>query len=485
MKRLKINAVLKNIKLILPILITITIIGCKKILDIPPPIGQITSSQVFSTDAQATSAAAGMYYQLINNSPLTFGNGGVSIFCGMSADELLLFNQSTTDYAEFQGNNLTSLNGAIDSRLWSASYYTIYCANAIISGLKTYSGVHDSVKNELTGEAEFVRAYCYFYLVNLFGNIPLVTTINWQQTNLLSRSSSANVYALMTADLTDAINRLPADYSVGHGQRIIPNKWAATALLARVYLYLNDYKDAAAQASIVIGNSLYTLSPLSGPSEIFSANSSEAIWQLQQNNNIYPSFNTTPEGYQLIPADLNSGYPPFAYLTNELLNSFEPGDLRKTNWIDSTSYNGIEYYFPYKYKGGAAQATSGGAYSEYYMMLRLTEQYLIRAEAETNGIGSGLTGAVADLNVIRSRAGLPNYSGPMNTTSVLAEIMHERQVEFFMEWGNRWLDLKRSGQATTVLTKTKGITVSKNALLYPIPVGELETDPNLTQNPGY
>ena len=134
---------------------------------------------------------------------------------------------------------------------------------------------------------------------------------------------------------------------------------------------------------------------------------------------------------------------------------------------------------------GRGQAASGGSYTEYYMVLRLAEQYLIRAEAEAHGAGNGLSGAVSDLNIIRYRAGLPDYAGAILQSPILSAIAHENQIEFFAEWGHRWLDLKRTGQATTVLSANKGFAVSSNSLLYPIPVSELKTDPNLTQNSGY
>ena len=117
------------------------------------------------------------------------------------------------------------------------------------------------------------------------------------------------------------------------------------------------------------------------------------------------------------------------------------------------------------------------------MVLRLAEQYLIRAEARAEQ--NNLTGAVADLNIIRNRAGLPNTTA-VTQGDILTAIMHERQVELFSEWGHRFFDLKRTGQANTVL----GAIASKqpwntNQLLYPIPVSETTNDAFLQQNPGY
>jgi hypothetical protein len=457
------------------------ITGCRKALAVDQPINEITTTQVFSSDQVATSAMDGIYGSMMNGSYVSgvgYSNGFTTIWCGASADELLFYSVSTLNN-QFENNQLQSSNNLVNLGLWEQPFTIIYSANAMIEGLAAPNGVHDSVINELTGEAEVVRAFVNFYLVNLFGNIPLVTTTNFLKTELLPQTPSTEVYQQIIADLKDAQRRLPGDYSVGLGQRIIPNRYAAAALLATVYLYINDWPDAVSEAdSVIAHSSLYSLAPLSG---VFLANSSEAIWQLEPDPNIGLRFNVTPEGYLLIPSTNTSH--PFAYLTHQLLNAFDSGDQRFTNWLDSTSYGGMTYYYPYKYKTGSAQYASGGPVTEYYMMLRLGEQFLIRAEAEANTGDSA--DAINDLNMIRSRAGLPPYRSVVQN-SLVAAIQHERQVELFCEWGHRWLDLKRTGEAESVLGAISYKQPwSNNALLYPIPYSELTVDPNLVQNTGY
>jgi hypothetical protein len=116
------------------------------------------------------------------------------------------------------------------------------------------------------------------------------------------------------------------------------------------------------------------------------------------------------------------------------------------------------------------------------MFLRLGEQYLIRAEAEAHLNDN--TNAIKDLNIIRNRAGLANYAGATDQTSVLTAIMHERQVELFCEWGNRWFDLKRTGTIDAVLGAEKPGWQPYIAL-YPVPLTEIQSNPFLIQNPGY
>jgi hypothetical protein len=452
-------------------------LGCKKIISIPPPVSTVSSSQVFSSDDQVKSAVAGIYDAIINSH--TFGpfNGSTTIYCGAYADEFTFFDQFSANNVQFQNSLLLTSNPNVNANFWTPVYSYIYDCNAVIEGLQISNPIDDSLKTELLGECEFIRSLCYFYLVNLFGDVPFVTSTNYNNTSLLTRTSASEINQSIIGDLIDAKGKLAADFTAGKGQRIIPNKWAATALLSRAYLFAKDWANAETQSSEIINNSnLFSLS--TNLNDVFSPNSTEAIWQLQQDNANFP-FNATPEGDVIIPSDSNS--QPFIYLTPSLLSSFEPSDNRRAQWIDSTNFLGTYYFYPFKYKIGNALATASGSYTEYYMVLRLAEQFLIRAEARAH---QNEPNAIDDLNTIRNRAGLLNYTGPATGDSLLSAIAHERQIELFGEWGHRWLDLRRTGQASNVLGPLKPKWTS-NALLFPIPVTELKRDPNLTQNPGY
>ncbi|MDB5089686.1 MAG: RagB/SusD family nutrient uptake outer membrane protein [Mucilaginibacter sp.] len=452
--------------------------GCNKLVQVPEPVNTITTSETFSTPANATSALINVYSLLSYDQDfLTFSNGAVTLEAGLSADELNYF-KTSAEVLQFQNNALQSNNSYFYNRFWSLSYQEIYGANAVIEGIQSSKTLPTSVKNQLTGEAKFLRAFCYFYLSNLFGDVPLVTTTAYAKTVLLSRTATSLVYQQMISDLKDAQSLLPDDYKISNGERIRANKSAATALLARVYLYNKNYPNAASSASDLIANTgVYALSPLS---QVFSANSSEAILQWQVSNTLYPY--ATVEGNSIIPS--NNTNSPIYYCSTGLLNAFESGDQRKTTWISNTVYSGTTYYYPFKYT--VRQGSSGDAIPQYYMVLRLAEQYLIRAEAEANGAAGGDEAAIADLNIIRNRANLPPLSVSLTHTQVIAAIAQERRVELFSEWGHRWLDLKRTGQALTVLSQLSYKTaLNANQLLYPIPLHEIQDDPNLTQNPGY
>ncbi len=292
----------------------------------------------------------------------------------------------------------------------------------------------------------------------------MTTNVNINAQAILSDPNV--VYQQIISDLKDAQQGLTESY-IGPG-RVRANKWATAALLAKVYLFQKDWTDAAAQSAAVINSGLYT--PLLPPDTVFIANSTETILSFSTINGFIT------DAPNLIPT---SGLPQYAISTS-LLGTFETGDLRKLYWLQSTSVNGVVYYYPYKYHNRTPNTTP----PENLMCLRAGEQYLIRAEAETNGAGSGISGAISDLNAIRTRAGLPNYAGTTDQSSLLAAIMHERRAELFMENGNRFLDLKRSGTINTVLSAYKN-TWTSSADLLPIPQNEITFDNRLVQNPGY
>jgi hypothetical protein len=182
----------------------------------------------------------------------------------------------------------------------------------------------------------------------------------------------------------------------------------------------------------------------------------------------------------------STGATKSSTISNQLLNSFEPGDLRKMYWIGVYPVNAsLSYYFPFKYQNATSTIT------EYETVLRLAEQYLIRAEAEAklNDLGNAAT----DLNVIRKRAGLSNIADSVaaNQDLLLAAILHERQVELFTEWGHRWFDLIRTGTINSVMggasgaCQVKGGTWASTDQLFPIPQTEINNDPALSQNVGY
>ncbi len=449
---------------ILPFLVSTGLVSCRKFIQVDPPITQLVSATVFTSDISASAAVTAIYINTISTIN-GLASGGLTLYAGLSADEFVNYSTSS-DQAQFYKNTLTSANSN-NNNLWSEAYNRIYAANAVIEGLANSSQVTDATKKQLVGEAKFIRAFFYFYLVNLYGDVPLTTTTNYKSNASIPRSSQSAVYQQIIADLTDAGSLLEADYSYSGGERVRPNKRAAAALLARVYLYTHDWKDAETQATAVINNTaLYRL--VTDLDSVFLKNSSEAIWQLMP---VGTQVNTNEGEAFILTTTPNS-----QAISRQLLNSFEPGDNRVQKWISSIVAGGQTYYYPYKYK-----IKTGLPVTEYYMVMRLAEQYLVRAEARAEQ--NNINGAQADLNIIRNRAGLPNTTASTQAT-LLTAIQQERQAELFCEWGNRWLDLKRTGRADAILAPVKA-SWNASDTLYPIPLAQIQNDPNITQNPGY
>ncbi|HEY4061137.1 MAG TPA: RagB/SusD family nutrient uptake outer membrane protein [Puia sp.] len=442
-------------------------LSCRKAISVPPPTDQLTTAAVFADDAHAIAAQNGVYTDILSD-PKDLLNEGL-LYTSLSADELSRV-QSLSPEDVFTLNLLPADNPFV-GHLYTSAYSTTRGTNIILEQLPSALGISDSTRKQLTGESKLVRALAYVYLLNLWGDVPLVLSSDYTTTNNLPRTPIATVYEQIVRDLVDAQGLLGAGYRTYAGQpadRSLPNQATATAILARVYLYEGNWAGAVQQASAVIGDSRYHLE--SNLDRVFLSTSNEAIWQLRP---LAPS--ATAAGAIFLPV---AGLRPTYVLTPFLLNAFEAGDQRKARWTRSMSFMGKTYVYPYKYKIGSSDTMP---VKEYTTVVRLAEMFLIRAEAAAR-LGQ-ITEALGDLNTIRSRAGLP----PLNTTDttiLLAAIGHERQVELFTEYGHRWLDLKRTGQVNAVLSAEKTGWQPYDAL-YPFPTQELQRNPSLIQNAGY
>jgi len=443
------------------VLFMLTATGCKKLVHVDEPDDSLTTSTVFSNDSLAQAAVAGIYIKIMSSTRYLL-NAGMSLFPALSADELMrTFSLNNED--QFYINAINSNNLLVNANLWKAAYFYIYQCNICIEGLQKSTGVTAAVKERLTGEVRFVRALCYYYLVNLYGDVPLVLGTNADVNAELPRTPTELVYQQIITDLEAARDAL-----TGNQVNTRPTSYAAQALLARVYLYRRSWNKAADMASAVINSGLFMLE--SDLDSVFKKNSKETIFQWAP---VQDKMNSG-EGFIFIPIGASR---PNYMLTTGLLTAFEAGDLRKNNWVKSMT-SGLTYY-PNKYK----VSSSSGPVTEYNVVLRLAEQYLIRAEALAwqNRIAE----AEGDLNIIRTRAGLPAIDTTISSELCFQKIEQERRTELFAEWGHRWFDLKRTNRSNAVLSAIKGSKWQTSDQLYPIPSSELEADPNLEQNPGY
>jgi hypothetical protein len=472
-----------NYFIILAAIMLLPAIGCKKYLDEPLPAGEITESNAFVSDNSVSSVVTGNFLNLINSGIFSgSANSNLGYDAGLYTDELQYLGSATNN-----GNVL--YKDAIEPSIigyWSTMYTQIYDVNSALEGIQATSA-DLYFKNQWLGESYFTRALLYFYLTNMYGPVPLALTTNYQTNNVLSRAPQTQVYQQIIADCRQARSLLNYSYTNAYGgsatDRVRPDRYSATALLAKACLYNQQWDSAEAAADSVIANTrTYSLTSIGSA---FAANDSETVWALglaagseTEDYQLYYNGMLTPMAAGSTP----NTYSVFACLDTALVNTFEPGDLRYTNWVRIDSVSGtspaVRYYFPNKYNTPSLTLQN-------QIILRMSDLYLIRAEARAQQ--GNISGAQADLNAVRARAGLPNTTAT-DQASLLSAIQHERRVELFVEEGNRFFDLKRWGTIDAVMTAfapTKGATWSDYMQLFPIPTNDILQDPNLTVNPGY
>lgn len=474
---------MKRIKLICTTLLILgtSITSCEDLIDIEAPNFQMTTSTVFSKDETASAAVKGIYNQLYHNNT-AFSNGwqnSITVLTGMSGG--LISPRSITDpmYGPFARHDIITLDNpaaTANLSLWSSAYNIIYLANSVVEGLENSTSVTETTRKSLTGQALFIRAFVYFYLVNIYGDVPLLLTTDYLVNTKATRTPATQIWRHIETDLQQAISLLDENTGYEDGERSQANIYAAMALLARVYLYMENWVKAEELSSQVIAQSeKYEI--LEDLNQVFLANSREAIWQISpvKGSSIYPT-NTNEASIFII-------YPRFGRafgnieLKNEFISEFESSDKRKDNWVGVFE---DRLYYPYKYK----VRNIYGDIPEYSMVLRFSEQFLIRAEARA--YQGKLVSAIEDLDRIRQRAGLSlisKLSPGIDQSALLDTIMSERKKEFFSEWGHRWFDLKRTHNAKIVFKDNPSWQDSD--VFYPIPEEERMKNPNLSQNNGY
>ncbi len=439
----------------------VSLFGCSKLIEIDSPKNQLTTDKVFADSLSAISALGNIYFILANNL-----NGNYNKHISLYTDEYIF----TALNDEFYSGRVSVDNGT-NSNIWGSFYEIIYSCNDILERVIESEGLSERTTSQLLNEVKFVRAFCYYHLYTLYENIPLILQTNVDENRLAIQADSTTIFNQIIADLVDAKNELLADYP--SGDRARANKWSASALLAQVYQYQNRWQEALDETNAVLNSGLYT--PIANVNGVFLASSNETILQLWRLNGFISDATT------LIPASRTT-VPQFI-MTDLLYSAFENGDLRQSNWFgeNNATTGGVtqSYWFPYKYKNRSASNST----PEYLVVLRASEQYLIRAEAKVH-LGD-IQGAITDLNIIRTRAGLSELSDELDKESCLEALYHERRVELFGEWAKRFIDLKRTGRLNTVMGEYKATWINGVSERLPIPLSELIYNTNLTQNEGY
>lgn len=509
---------MKNIKYLF-LSLAFILIGCSDLEE--QPVGLLAPDGFFKTTSDIQTAVDGAFTHAINEK---YWGRKLSIALMLRSDMVNLQSDQTR---RVEHNDFTTLgsNGMI-SEYWLKSYQGIAAANQAIAGAEFVEAA-DAVKNPVTAQAYFIRAFYYFHLVRQFGDIPYIDApiTDAEAASQISRTPASEVYAGIISDLEYAKEWLPNTQP----SRAIPAKSAASGYLALVHLTMSDFQAAFTEAQEVINNAgTYDLALEPNFQDLFNASkidaSKEPLFSLDYNNVEAPN-----NAYdQIAPMtgirgdDRNGGGGwSVAVPTLAVYETWPAEDYRRAVSLDEeASINGnvepftnfkvsghihaanqpyIAKYtrFPGEFARGNARATSHN-----YSMLRYAEILLIAAEAAVE-IGDNAS-AVRYLNEVRARArmGGDTETGagtqvtvapsdvPADATGTVTvdDILEERRYELAFEC-KRWYDIARRKIGSEVFSASglEGAKPNFNAddYLLPLPADEIERNPNITQNPGY
>ena len=388
----------------------------------------------------------------------------------------------------FQGNFNWAETPSTTFPLWNTGYYIISAVNNVLEALEGFEevGVTEDMINQVRGEALFLRALVHWDLVRAFGQ-PYTYAVNQTGAAALGvpyifktevgepeRNTVEEVYTYAIDDLKTA-ESIIGEPNRGNVQTAFASKETVQALLAKIYLYMGDWQNAADYATDVINSGKYSLLNADNYVGSFSREeaSSESIFLVYgaSDGSYWPGFNEI--GYILSP----EGYGDVA-ASNGLLDLFEDGDVRRDLFLTTAALSSEEWSSKYTGKPSPININN-------INVLRLSEMYLIRAEAQFSGATVPGTNALTDFNAIRTNRGL-EAAASVN----LADILDERRRELNFEGNGFWDDSRRGNGVERDARDVHGtapaeIDFPDNRFAFPIPVSEMDANPNMVQNPGY
>jgi len=440
-------------------LIAVALIGCNKFLEVEPK--ESISDELAITDKTSLNTAVrGLYRTLADNG--YYGEGYVNLGFVPSGE---------ITYNVF--NNVSNLNFRPDDAAfvdtWAAIYATINIANHIIQKAPQVQDVNltDIERNTIVGEAHFVRALAYFDLARGWGGVPLKLepTTSLVSNEQIARSSREEVYAFVRQELDLAESLLPEEVN-----RVRATKYTVWALRARLDLYTKNWDEAIDYATKVIGltDAYKLVKPFSAWFSNGAVQTPESIFELAHSAQ-------NPSGLRTRMSLLSNGgeyrYAPSEPVVKTLQHPATGGD--RVALLDSATQSGVKLY------AGALYYRSPATDPSY--VLRIAEQYLIRAEAKAEI--DDAAGALSDLNQVRERAGLQALT--TQSIDVLKDaVLEERRLEFLWE-AQRYFDLARTGKLKEKIEALKpNLTITEHLNLFPIPIDEVNLG-GLKQNPGY
>lgn len=464
------------------LVLTLGVAGCgESFVNLTPP-NVVAVDKFYQTQSDLQSALTGLYGTLRSRYDFFW------VYSEVPSDNTTNFAESEVATGEFDKLTYRPVTDRVTDA-WNGHYQTIANANILIEKAPSVT-MDAALKTRYIAEAKFIRALMYFNLVRLFGDVPLITAQVRSEADAYNypRVPVAQVYEQIQRDLTDAEAGLPASYPARTDLGRVTSG-AAKALLGKVLLQQKKYAEAAAKLREVVTSGTYRLLP--AYADVFKVgndNNAEIVFAVQytrsntgEGSNFAIYFAPNPSGTTVITGQVPNSYN---IGTEDLWNAYEPGDTRKAVSLAEFRVGAQVYYYSRKW------TENPPAYGEGdldWPVIRYADVLLMLAEAqnEQNQTADALT----NLNLVRTRAGLPARTA-LNQADTRLTIEQERRVELAFE-GHRWFDLIRAGKVVSTMQafKTKysvtTMIVGPERALLPIPFREISLNPELTQNPGY
>lgn len=475
----------------------LSLASCKDALDIQP-LQSIDASTAYNTPQKISSAVVGAYARLDN--PRLYGTDLILVPELMGGNDYINWDGTFQNYRQIRNHTqIATLSNA--EGIWTQAYGAINQCNLILANLDAVTDAGQ--KKQFEGEARFIRGTMYFELVRLYaqqykaggGNtqpgVPLnltAVTATEQADTQLARATVEQVYTQVIADLQGAIQNLPT-------QNITrASRYSAEAMLARVYLQQGNYAAARTAANNVITRSGATLTGT--VAAVFAnRNSSESLFEIQQNDQ--NNAGTSNDGL----ATYFAGYSPNGdqgvlygrgdvSINEDFAGQYEVTDVRGSDTLSAIQTGKLIYLSDGNNRTGRYRTIKWRTYGQNIPVIRLSEMYLIRAEADVRA--GNPTQALLDVNTIRSRSG----ATPLSTVTI-ADVLQERQLELAFE-GFRIHDLHRTNgiviqavaaqpatSTSPAIPASPAVLASDARFILPIPQREINNNSLLTQNAGY
>jgi starch-binding outer membrane protein, SusD/RagB family len=441
------------------------------------PLSNPNASTFYKTKADIDLAVSAGYSTLYT----CYGPLCGASYCGEQMSDNCTMGNAIGAVADKWGfKNYTLLpSNSIVYTLWQQYYSSLFNVNILIDKIDA-ADVTPEYKTQVKAEMMFIRALYYFNMVQMWGDIPLITKpVTAKESYGVLRSPASEVYTQIISDLEFAIANLPLASTYAVKGKV--SKGAAQTLLGKVYLTKGD-KTAAQQILLQVYNNGYSLLPnYSDVWVVTNKNSAESIFELQYKGGTGNPYSTYYPAFAPFENFTITSYSEgMNMVTDDLWKEFEPNDPRRNLSIDTGYFKNAVFVpikFPKKWRDPAITYNNEFC-NNNFMVLRYADLLLMLSEA---------TGDAQYLNQVRARVGLPGYGQvgyPAAYSTLDLAIEHERRVELALEF-HRWFDLKSTGRATNVLTAKKGKTITADMLLLPIPEKVRQQNPAITQNPGY